>query len=322
VTTRAGFPQTGRYVLALVASVSAGVLVAVQSRINGEFGVALGNGALAALISFSVGLAVVSLAMAVSPTGRQGVGALRQALRAGDIRWWGVLGGVGGAFLVLTQGLTAGILGVALFSIAVVTGQSLGALVIDSRGWFGAVKVALRPRRALGALIVVLGVVLALDVTPGELPSTSAVIVLPLLAGLGTGFQQAVNGRVKVAAGSALTATFVNFTVGTATLAVVTLALWPVIGPGDVDQTSWWLWTGGVIGALFIAIQVTTVGIIGVLGLGVSLVSGQLVGSLLLDLFAPVATTDIGVATVAGLVVTLAGAVLVTLGSAPAKPST
>lgn len=297
------------------------MLVAVQSRINGEFGVALGNGALAALISFSVGLAVISVAMAFSPVGRQGVAALRVALRSRDIPWWSVLGGVGGAFLVLTQGLTAGILGVALFSIAVVTGQSLGALVIDSRGWFGAVKVALRPRRALGALIVVLGVVLALDVKPGELPSTSGVIVLPLLAGLGTGFQQAVNGRVKLAAGSALTATFVNFMVGTATLAVVTLALWPVIGPGNVDQTSWWLWTGGVIGALFIAIQVTTVGIIGVLGLGVSLVSGQLVGSLLLDLFAPVATTDIGVATVAGLVVTLAGAVLVTLGSAPARPS-
>lgn len=306
----------GASVIALGASVLAGFLVAVQSRINGEFGLALGNGALAALLSFSVGLSVMTLALLVTPSGRRGLVALRQARSRGDIPWWAMTGGVGGAFLVLTQGITAGVLGVALFSVAVVTGQSLGALAIDSRGWFGVARVALRPQRVIGAVIVIIGVVLALDISPGELPRASALFVLPLAAGIGVGFQQAVNGRVKSASGSALSATFVNFAVGTVTLGVITLVALPFTGPVAFDATSWWLWTGGLVGTIFIAIQVTTVGIIGVLGLGVSLITGQLIGSIVLDIFAPVATSDLGIATIIGAVVTLAGAVLVTVGKA------
>lgn len=305
----------GRYVVALGASVIAGFLVAVQSRINGEFGVALGNGALAALMSFSVGLAVVTVALLLSPRGRRGLVTLRLAHATRDIPWWAMAGGVAGAFLVLTQGLTAGVLGVALFSVAVVTGQSLGSLMIDSRGWFGVVRVHLRPQRLVGAVIVVIGVVVALDFSPGQLSPGSALFVLPLVAGLGVGFQQAVNGRVKSAADSALSATFVNFAVGTVTLGVITLVALPFTGPGTFEATSWWLWTGGLVGALFIAIQVTTVGIIGVLGLGVSLITGQLVGSIVLDLVAPVATSEVGLATIIGAVVTLVGAVLVTAGT-------
>lgn len=317
VSDDTGGPNRGRYALALGASVFAGLLVAVQSRINGEFGLALGNGALAALISFSVGLTVVTLAMATSRPGRRGLVSLRGALARREIPWWSVLGGVGGAFLVLTQGLSAGVLGVALFSIAVVTGQSLGAVLIDSRGWFGVVRVALGPRRLVGSIVVVVGVLLALDVGEGGVPTASALFVLPLVAGMGTGFQQAVNGRIRDSAGSALTATFVNFAVGATTLALITLGLLPITGPGSLEGTSWWLFTGGVIGAIFIAIQVSTVGIIGVLGLGVSLISGQLVGSIILDVVAPVATSDVGLWTIVGAVVTLAGALLVTLGTKP-----
>lgn len=304
----------GRYAIALGASVVAGFLVAVQSRINGEFGVALGSGALAALFSFLVGLTVMTIALLASPRGREGLVSLRGAYTRREIPWWAMVGGVGGAFLVLTQGLTAGILGVAVFSVAVVTGGSLGALMIDSRGWFGVARVALRPQRVIGAVIVVIGVVVALDVTPGESPPSIALFLLPLVAGMGTGFQQAVNGRVKIAAGSALSATFVNFAVGTLTLGVVTLVALPFTGPVAFDATSWWLWTGGAVGTIFIAIQVTTVGIIGVLGLGVSLISGQLVGSIVLDLVAPLATSDLGLATIIGASVTLVGAVLVTVG--------
>lgn len=306
--------RAGRYPLAIGASLFAGVLLSVQSRINGELGVALGSGALAALVSFSVGLGVMTVVVLVSPAGRQGLVDLRGALVRRELPWWAMLGGVAGSFLVLTQGLTAGVLGVALFSIAVVTGQSLGALVIDSRGWFGVLRVALAPRRAVGAVVVVLGVLVALDVGPSAVSTASVLFVLPLVAGIGTGFQQAVNGRVKSAAGSAVSATVVNFVTGTATLVVVVLVSWVTVGFGPVGELSWWLWTGGAVGTILVAIQVTTVGIIGVLGLGVSVITGQLVGSIVLDALAPVAASNLGVATVIGAIVTLVGAVLVTVG--------
>ena len=295
-------------------SVVAGVFVALQSRINGEFGLALGNGALAALISFSTGLAVITLVMLGSTSGRVGLANLRAAVTQGRLPWWAMVGGAGGAFLVLTQGLSAGVLGVAVFSIAVVTGQSLGAVLIDSRGWFGVTRVPLRLQRGLGALIVLVGVVVALDVTPGSLPDVGLLFLLPLLAGAGTGFQQAVNGQVRNVAGSAIAATFVNFVVGTVVLITAFLASLPTLGLPESLPGTWWLWTGGFIGVVFIVVQVTVVGIVGVLGLGVSLISGQLIGSIILDAVAPLSTSHLSVATIVGALVTLAGALMVTLG--------
>jgi transporter family-2 protein len=294
-------PSRLKLIVAVVASVISGMLVALQSRINGEFGLALGNGFLAALLSFSIGLSIL------------GVVTVARAIRAGDVPWWAVIGGAGGGFLVLTQGLSAGVLGVALFTIAVVTGQTLGALVIDTRGWFGAPRVRLNLWRITGAAIVLTGVFVALDFTPGETELTGVLFLLPLLAGAGTGFQQAVNGKVRTVSGSALSATFVNFLVGALVLGVLFVLALPFTGGPVAWPDTWWLWVGGAVGAFFIAIQVTTVTIIGVLGLGVSLVTGQLMGSVILDAIAPVETSDLHLATVLGAMVTLAGSVMVTL---------
>ena len=305
-------PSRLKLIVAVVASVISGMLVALQSRINGEFGLALGNGFLAALLSFSIGLSILGAVMLTRRKGRQGVVTVARAIRAGDVPWWAVIGGAGGGFLVLTQGLSAGVLGVALFTIAVVTGQTLGALVIDTRGGFGAPRVRLNLWRITGAGIVLTGVFVALDFTPGETEVT-VVFLLPLLAGAGTGFQQAVNGKVRTVSGSALSATFVNFLVGALVLGILFVLALPFTGGPVAWPDTWWLWVGGAVGAFFIAIQVTTVTIIGVLGLGVSLVTGQLMGSVILDAIAPVETSDLHLATVLGAMVTLAGSVMVTL---------
>jgi bacterial/archaeal transporter family-2 protein len=291
-----------------------GGMVALQSRINGELGLALGDGYVAALFSFTSGLVLLTVMMAFTPSARAGLVLLREEIRVGRVPWWAVTGGVGGAFLVLTQGLSAGVLGVALFTVAVVTGQALGAMAIDTRGWFGVLRVRLTGWRVVGAVLAIVGAVVALDVSSGSLEGVVLAFVLPLLAGFGTGYQQAVNGQVKRLVGSALTATFVNFSVGTALLAVVTAISLPFTGGPSSMPEGWWLWTGGIVGTVFIAIQATTVGVIGVLGLGVSIVTGQLMGSIVLDLVAPVASSEIALATIIGALITLLGSVLVSVG--------
>ena len=312
MSTRPGFEP--RYALAFVLSVITGGMVAVQSRINGELGLALGDGYVAALFSFSSGFLVLTVAMAANPKARAGFRIIRDDLVAGRLPWWAVTGGVGGGFLVLTQGLSAGILGVALFTVAVVTGQAFGAVAIDTRGWFGILRVRLTSLRVVGAILTVVGAVVALDFSSGSLEGVTLAFVLPMLAGLGTGYQQAVNGRIKRLAGSAVAATFVNFAAGTIALAVVTAVALPFTGGPSGLPDTWWVWTGGLVGTVFIAIQATTVGIIGVLGLGVSLVTGQLLGSIALDVLVPVAASGLSLATVIGAFVTLVGSVLVSLG--------
>jgi bacterial/archaeal transporter family-2 protein len=118
---------------------------------------------------------------------------------------------------------------------------------------------------------------------------------------------------VRHVAGSPASATLINFVVGTSALVVAVLVSLPFIGLPESLPGTWWLWTGGAIGTVLIAIQVSTVSIIGVLGLGVSIVTGQLVGSILLDIFVPVGNSTVTLATLIGAVITLVGALAVTL---------
>jgi transporter family-2 protein len=301
------------YVFAVLFSVLAGVGVAMQSRVNGELGLALDNGALAALVSFGSGLILLLLALAVWQPGRVGLSQLRLALRQKTLPWWSILGGLAGGFFVLSQGLVGGIIGVALFSVAVVTGQTLGSVVIDSKGLFGATKMPLTPPRIIGSLIVLLGVIVAASLWSEGSLALGWPMVLPVLAGIGVGWQQAVNGRVRRVAGSSLTATLLNFFFGTVALLVVFAVSLPFIALPSAWPGAWWLYSGGVLGAGFIAIQAFTVNRIGVLALGVSLVAGQIIGALVLDWLFPVASSQITIWTITGALLAVMGSALVTL---------
>ncbi len=298
--------------LAVVASIVSGVGVSIQSRLNGELGLRLEDGSLAALISFSSGLLILGTLLFFSRAGRIGVVRVFGEIRAGTLPWWSIAGGLAGGLLVLTQGLVAGVLGVALFSIAVIAGQTLGAVVIDTRGLIGMVKIPLTATRVVGVVLVAIGVVTTVGLWSGA-GDVGWAIVLPLVAGAGTGFQQALNGTVKKVSGSALAATFINFAAGTAILLLITAVMSPLTNGGGDFPSNWVLYLGGFVGTIFIAIQTITVNHIGVLGLGVSLVAGQVLGSLTLDLLVPVSAHPITAVTVLGAALTLVGSVVVTV---------
>lgn len=296
--------------LAGLAAFFAGVLIAAQSRVNGQLGSELGDGFGAALYSFLSGWIVVAIALALSEKARRGLRRVFELLKTKQLQLWVVIGGAFGGFLVMSQGLSAGLLGVSLFTVAVVAGQGISAIVIDSRGWFGVEKRALNFSRVLGAVLVLIGVAVLAE-TPNL--SALALLILPFLAGLGLGFQQAVNGKVRISADSAIAATFINFAMGTLFLLILKLATLPTVGFAQSYPAQWWLYTGGLIGAVLIAIQVVTVSKIGVLGLGVLLGTGQLVGSVVIDLVFPMPGNVFSSMQLIGAGIALVGAVLVNL---------
>ena len=296
--------------LSIVAALVAGTLVAVQSRLNGELGLALTDGVTAALYSFSSGWLLIALVTLFSPRARRGLHRILLLVKTGQVPLWMLLGGAFGGFLVMTQGLTAGALGIALFTVAVVAGQSISAIAIDSKGWFGVTKRKLNLSRVLGAVIVVLGVALAAE---SPAPTTIALLALPFLGGLGLGFQQAANGGVRIHTESAIAATFLNFAMGSAFLFIAKLVSLPLNGIPSALPSSWWLYVGGFTGVVFIAVQVVVVARIGVLALGLLLGTGQLVGALLLDLLTPLPGQTITFAHIAGVLIALIGAMLVNL---------
>ncbi|MBI5160832.1 MAG: DMT family transporter [Micrococcales bacterium] len=289
---------------AVVAAVLMGFLVATQSRLNGELGRQLGDGFTAALISFGGGLVLLAVGMLASRRGRAGLREVAGAVRSGSMPWWYAGGGAAGAFLVLCQGLTAAALGVALFTVAIVCGQTIGAAVIDRVG-LGTLRAArFTLPRVAGTLLAVAAVLYAVSArVQSDVPIW--MLVLPFVAGVGTGWQQAVNGQVRGRANSALTATFVNFVVGTSVLLVATLVHAAIAQPTLRVGGSWWLYLGGPIGVVFIAGASVIVHRIGVLILGLATISGQLVASVLLDLIVPVPGREILASTVVGTALTL-----------------
>nr|WP_197674113.1 DMT family transporter [Micromonospora narathiwatensis] len=305
---------TGRRVAGVGLATASGVAVAVQSRINGELGVRLADGIAAAVVSFGLGLLVLLVLVPATPGGRRGLAALRAALREGSLRPWQCLGGVCGALLVATQGLTIGTLGVAVFTVAVVAGQSGSSLLVDRAGIGPTGRQPVTPYRLVGAALTVLAVLLAVSDRLGD-PGALALALLPLAAGVGIAWQQAVNGRVRGAAGSALTATLVNFTVGTLAL-LATLAVEVAIRgrPAGGFPSEPWLYLGGPIGIVFIALAAAIVRFTGVLLLGLATIAGQVVGAVLLDVLLPTAASHPGPTTLVGAALTLVAVLVAALG--------
>ncbi|NEM92372.1 DMT family transporter [Galbitalea soli] len=304
--------STAAFVTAVLFTVVCGGLVSLQSRINGQLGHEIGDGFIAAVLSFGSGLVLLAIIVALSPRGRRGLGTIIRALRTRELTWWYVCGGVAGALFVLSQGLTAAILGVALFTVAVVAGQTLSGLAIDARGLGRIPAKVVTPPRLIGAVLALVAVAIA--VAPefrGQVPAW--MLVMPFAVGLLLGWQQAVNGQVKTLSNSALTATFINFLGGSVALVILAVVHTAIAGwPAHLAPEPY-LYVGGVIGMIFIAGFAFATPIIGVLLQSLCAIAGQLLMSLLLDVVAPADRGGLAWTTVLGTALTLVAVVIATV---------
>lgn len=298
-------------------AVVAGVGMAAQSRINGELGRRLDDAVLAAVISFGSGLVLLVAAVLVSARMRAGLGRARTALRTRALRPWHFLGGLAGATYVLGQSVTVVLIGVAMFTVGVVAGQTVSSLAVDRFGLGPAGARAITWPRVLGAALMVVAVGIGVG---GAFLDAEAdrvwVLVLPMAAGVGMAVQQAFNGRVGEVAGSPFTAALVNFTAGTAALVVlwgVSLATSARSLPEELPAEPV-LYLGGVVGVVFIAVASVLVAWTGVLLFGLASVTGQLLGSVVLDLVVPATEGAISPATLIGCGVALVAVVVATVG--------
>ena len=279
-------------------AVLGGLAIAVQARVNGSLAQALQNGLLAALISFAGGWLVLIVVVLSRQSGRDGLLRLHDSLRHGRIRWWECIGGISGAVLVGSQGLTVATIGVAVFTVAVVIGQVVSSMVVDHLAVGPGASKPLTSTRVAGAAVGVIAVTVAVShkfTSPGAL----WLAVLPLVAGLMMGWQQAVNGLVREASAHSVATILVNFTAGTVALALVNLVVRGGV-PGGFPS-GWWLYLGGLLGIVGVGGAIVSVRFIGVLMVGLCGVCGQLIGAVLLD----AVSGHLVLPTVIGVVLTL-----------------
>jgi transporter family-2 protein len=306
-------------------AVAAGLFIPAQGRINGALGVAMSDGIGAAVVNFTTGLVLMIVMSLLLPKGRAGLGRIVPAVRERRFPPFYVLAGCIGAVFVIAQSFTVALLGVALFTVAVVTGQTLSGLLVDRLGIGPAGRKRVTGIRVVGCLLTIAAVAWA--VSPRLAGSAAGggygggsgagallvIILLPLLAGFLMSFQQAMNGTATVHYGTPIAATLVNFIAGTALLWIAWLIKLAVAGAGSGLPGEWWYYLGGPMGAVFIGVGALLVRSLGVLVTGLGMIAGQLLGSLALDVVLPVPGTVVALPTVLGTILTLAAIVLTTL---------
>ncbi|AMC36739.1 DMT family transporter [Janthinobacterium sp. B9-8] len=147
--------------------------------------------------------------------------------------------------------------------------------------------------------------------------------LLALIIGLIVPLQSAVNNQLKaVIGGSTLLAALLSFSIGTLTLALCALLSgqkWA--GLANLGNASWWMLTGGLMGALFVFGTTLLAPKIGIAAMVSLIISGQIVASLLFDRFGILGlpVREIGGLRILGALLIAAGVLLVNFGPLLAK---
>jgi transporter family-2 protein len=288
-----------------------GLLIALQARANGELSHRLGNGLQAALVSFTSGLIIIVVIALFNPSIKEGVRTLRSAVIAKAIPPWTLFAGMLGGSFVAVQTQIVPLIGVAIYSVAAIAGQSAISLLVDRVGLTGGGKKQITPRRVTAAFVTVFAVFISVaDRLDGRDLSIAAVL-LGVLAGAIVGVQRALNGQINEHSHQSFTTSLLNFAMGTIFLLIILLFAMTLGGMklSPLPAGPWWIYTGGVIGVIYIAFTSTIVQHLGVLTFTLFSVGGQLVGSLVIDLVSPTDGVSVSAYLVTGIVMTYAGVV-------------
>ncbi|MFC8040480.1 DMT family transporter [Paenarthrobacter sp. NPDC057355] len=300
----------------LILALVTGLVLPIQGRINGALSAVLNDGIAAAVVSFTTGLVVIAVISMSTPKGRAGLRRIVPAVRSRSFPPFYVLAGGVGAFFVFAQSYTVGLLGVAVFTVASVTGQTLSGLLVDRLGIAPGGKRSITGLRVLGSILTVAAVAWAVSPHFGASTDVGMMvlpILLPLLAGFLMSFQQAMNGTATVHYGTPLATTVVNFLAGSVVLWIAWLIKALVTGTGNPLPAEWWYYLGGPLGCIAIGLAALLVRSLGVLITGLGMIAGQLLGSLMLDVVIPTSGTVVALPTVLGTVLTLAAIIVATL---------
>jgi transporter family-2 protein len=296
----------GHRLFPAILTILLGTLIAVQSRVNGQLAVHTGTGLLPAWWTMTTGLMVLGIVGLAHAPSRRSAGRVLPAVRDGSLPRWALLGGAAGATFLITQSIVVPLVGVAVFSVGTVAGQTSGSLLVDRLGFSASGVVHITANRVIASILAVVAVAVAISDRLTTATGTIAFALFAVLAGALVAPQQAANGRVAVQARSPYAGALVNFIGGTVLLSAAMIVAVAVVNLpiNDPWGAPWWAYVGGLLGLSVIAGAAWAVPLLGVLVFSLLSVMGQLTGALLLDVLAPTQGTSVGWHLVAGLCLT------------------
>ena len=292
-------------------SALSGVLIVMQSRINGELSMLMGDSLEAALVSFGTGLIFVSLISSARADVRAGYRDIFKASKLKQIPSWSLGAGALGASFVAISTHVVPIAGVALFTVASLAGQTTISLWVDHIGVAGGIKTVITKRRLIAAFITVSAVIVSAWDRFAMSDFSILAIILAVFAGSAVGIQRALNGQINSFSKKSFATSQLNFITGTAFLLLLLVLRSAFTDHSIMNFTPgpWWVFLGGSIGVVYIAFTALAVQYLGVLEFTLFSVGGMLVGSLLLDLLLPTQGTQISPYLIAGIFLTYLGVI-------------
>ena len=298
-----------------------GAMIALQARANGELSHRLDNGLQAALVSFSSGLLIILVITPFSPHIKEGIRNLQGAISRKEIARWKLLAGALGGSFVAIQTQIVPLIGVAIYSVASIAGQTAMSLVVDRIGLTGGGKKLISPRRVLAAVLTVLAVLVSVWDRIDANNLSMIAVTAGCVAGAVVGVQRALNGQINEHSHQSFTTSLLNFITGT-TFLVILILVGVALGKNELSPLPagpWWIYTGGVIGVIYIAFTSTIVQHLGVLTFTLFSVGGQLAGSLIIDLVSPTDGVSVSAYLVTGLAMTYIGVIAGGVGNLRVK---
>ena len=271
----------------------------------------MGDSLEAAIVSFTTGLLFVSVIALFRKDVRSGFRQIFSAVNLKLLPSWRLGAGALGASFVAMQTYAVPIAGVALFTVASLAGQTGISLWVDHVGLAGGSRVIITKRRVIAAIITILAVVVSTWDRFTISNFSLLTIVLAVFSGTWVGVQRALNGQINSYSKASFATSLLNFITGTTFLLFLLLlrTLFTDHSVMNFTSGSWWMFLGGSIGVIYIALSAHIVQYVGVLEFTLFSVGGMLVGSLLIDIIVPTKGTIISGFLIAGILLTYLGVI-------------
>lgn len=274
------------YYILIVLGMIAGMMIPMQTAVNNRLNVFTKAVLPTSFYSFLTGSILLFLVNLIIDPGKFTITFFTS--QSFSYVWF--TGGVLGVIFLTGNIILLPRIGAALTVIAAVTGQMTIGILIDTFGWFGAEAKPLHFMHIIGVLLLIAGIIyMNAKKNPAVSQNYSRLwIVFGLFTGMMPPMQTAINSELRYEVDSFIYATFISFLVGTIVLFILSMLTSKGVKltrvSGDFKLKPWHF-AGGVLGAAYIASNISLMPYLGVTLTMMSTILGQIVMGLLIDHF-------------------------------------
>ena len=274
----------------LIITLAIGLLMPFQTAANSRLRQVVGPAYVSTLVSFTVSTLALLL---VSPVA--GIPILPTETMLAEAPWWRWFGGIVAVVTITIAIYLFKEIGQLQALIIPMFSQLVFSLLIDHFGWFGAKVIPLGTNRIIGALLLIIGVTLVVILPrlkaakqTATASSGSRQTFWQLMAVLSGCLSASITGayaQLSSIMGNPVQATTVAFFVATMALLLFCTCLGKtqLVGKAFSRDYPWWMWTGGLCGAIIVFSNAWLVPKVGVGVFSMALLVGQLALSMLME---------------------------------------